>query len=38
MYLERKTKRIFGIAGLGKKFVFHTENCYYFRIVLIKYN
>ena len=25
MYLERKTKRIFAIACLGKKLVFHTE-------------
>ena len=28
--LERKTKRIFGIACLEKKLVFHTEICYYF--------
>ena len=27
MYLECKTKRIFGIACLGKKLVFHTEIC-----------
>ena len=27
--LECKTKRIFAIACLGKKFVFHTEICYY---------
>ena len=25
MYLERKTKRTFAIACLGKKLVFHTE-------------
>ena len=25
MYLERKTKRIFGIACLGKRFVFQSE-------------
>ena len=27
MQLEGKTKRNFGIAGLGKKIVFHTEIC-----------
>ena len=27
MYLECKTKRIFGIACLEKKLVFHTEIC-----------
>ena len=27
VYLESKTKRIFGIACLGKKLVFHTEIC-----------
>ena len=27
VYLESKTKRIFAIACLGKKFVFHTEIC-----------
>ena len=26
-YVECKTKRIVGIAGLGKKLVFHTEIC-----------
>ena len=26
-YVECKTKRIFGIACLGKKLVFHTEIC-----------
>ena len=26
-YVEGKTKRIFGIACLGKKLVFHTEIC-----------
>ena len=29
-YLEFKTKRIFAIACLGKKLVFHTESCNYF--------
>ena len=28
VYLEYKTKRIFGIACLGKKLDFHTEICY----------
>ena len=28
--LESKTERIFGIARLGKKLVFHTEICDYF--------
>ena len=28
--LKSKTERIFGIACLGKKLVFHTEICYYF--------
>ena len=27
LYLETKTKRIFAIAWLGKKLVFHTEIC-----------
>ena len=31
VYLDYKTKRIFGIACLGKKLVFHTEICYYFK-------
>ena len=30
VYVECKTKRIFGIACLGKKLVFHTEISYYF--------
>ena len=29
-YVESKTKRIFAIASLGKKLVFHTEMCNYF--------
>ena len=29
--LESKTERIFGIACLGKKLIFHTEICYYFK-------
>ena len=28
--LESKTERIFGLACLGQKLVFHTEICYYF--------
>ena len=31
LYLESKTKRIFVIACLGKKLVFHTEICNYFK-------
>ena len=27
VYLECKTERIFAIACLGKKLVFHTESC-----------
>ena len=27
MYIEPTTKRIFAIACLGKKLVFHTESC-----------
>ena len=30
VYLESKTERIFGIACLGKKLVFHTEICDFF--------
>ena len=30
MYLESKIERIFGIACLEKKLVFHTEMCNYF--------
>ena len=29
-YVEYKPKRIFAIASLGKKLVFHTEMCNYF--------
>ena len=29
--LESKTERIFGMAWLGKEFVFHTEIGYYFK-------
>ena len=29
-YVESKTKKIFAIASLGKKLVFHTEMCNYF--------
>ena len=31
-----KQKRIFAVACLGKQLVFHTEICYYFRIILKK--
>ena len=34
--LEFKTKRLFAVACLGKRLVFHTEICYYFRIILNK--
>ena len=30
VYVEFRTKRIFAIACLGKKLVFHTEFCNYF--------
>ena len=36
MYLECKTKRIFAIACLGKKLVFHTEICEYFEYLISK--
>ena len=36
VYLECKTKGIFGIACLGKKLVFHTEICYYFKYIILK--
>ena len=38
MYLECKTERIFGIADLGKKLVFHTEICDYFEYLIFKYS
>ena len=38
MYLERKTKRIFGIACLGQKLDFHTEICVYFEYLFFKYS
>ena len=38
VYLERKTKRIFAIACLGKKLVFHTEICDYFEYLIFKYS
>ena len=34
--LESKTERIFGIACLGKKLVFHTETCDYFQYLILK--
>ena len=36
MELESKAERIFGIACLGKKLVFHTEICYYFKYIILK--
>ena len=36
MYIECKTKRIFGIACLGKKLVFHTENCEFRKLRILK--
>ena len=36
VYVESKTERIFGIACLGKKLVFHTEICYYFKQIILK--
>ena len=36
MYLERKTKRIFGTACLGQKLAFHTEICDYFEYLFSK--
>ena len=36
MYLESRTKRIFAIACLGKKLVFHTEICEYFECLISK--
>ena len=38
VYVECKTKRIFGIACLEKKFVFHTEICDYFQYLIFKYS
>ena len=37
-YVECKTKRILGIACLGKKLVFHTEICDYFKYLFFKYS
>ena len=36
--LEFKTKRIFDIACLGKKLVFHTEVCDYFKYLIFKFS
>ena len=38
MSLESKSKRIFGIACLGKKLAFQTENCDYFQYLIFKYS
>ena len=37
-YVKRKTERFFGIAWLGKKLVFHTEICNYFKYLFFKYS
>ena len=37
-YVECKTERIFDIACLGKKLVFHTEICVYFEYLIFKYS
>ena len=37
-YVEGKTKRIFAIACRGKKLVFHTEICDYFKYLILKYS
>ena len=34
VYIESKTKRVFDIACLGKKLVFHKEISYNFQIIL----
>ena len=36
VYLECKTEKIFAIACVGKKLVYHKEISYYFRIILNK--
>ena len=36
VYLDFKTRRISGIACLGKKLVFHTEICYSFKYIILK--
>ena len=36
VYLESRTKRIFAIACLGKKLIFHTEICEYFEYLISK--
>ena len=33
-----ETKRIFGIACLGKKLAIHTEICDYFEYIILKYS
>ena len=38
MYTEYNMLRIFGIASLGKKLVFHTEICNYFKYLIFKYS
>ena len=36
MYLESRTKKIFAIACLEKKLVFHTKSCEYFEYLISK--
>ena len=38
VYLESKTKTIFGIACLGKKLALFTEICDYFQFLIFKYS
>ena len=38
MYLESKTKKIFGIACLGKKLALCTEICDYFQYLIFRYS
>ena len=38
MYIESIPKRVFAIAGLGKKLAFLTEICDYFEYIIFKYS
>ena len=38
MYVDYKTKQIFAIACVGKKLVFHTEVCNYFKYLFFEYS
>ena len=37
MYLESETERVFAIACLVKKLVFHTEICDFFKLRLLNF-